>query len=378
MSTASPPRLAALDLLRGFTVAAMIVVNNPGNWNSVYAPLSHSHWSGVTFADLIFPAFIFIMGVSLALARPRATTSAGWPRYQRIVTRAVTLIAMGLVLNAALAWPDLTAIRLPGVLQRIGITYLVTAIVVARTSAGQRWAIAGALLLVHWTLLVWPAHAFGAAALTPGANTAFWVDRAAFGRHMLTPSGDPEGLLGVLTSVSTALFGAAAGRWLAGGADASSRSTSPGRHLLMKLAAAGVVGVALGYAWSFALPLNKPLWTASFAVFTSGAATLALAAFAALDVPALAILLAPIDWLGTNPLAIYALSEFASNLMQRAWLVQSGQVVALKDLIYWNGLVPLFGDFGGPRSSLAYAAGYVAVWMAVAGVMRWRGVRIRA
>lgn len=377
MSTASPPRVAALDLLRGLTVAAMIVVNNPGNWNSVYRPLSHSDWNGVTFADLIFPAFIFIMGVSLALARRPATTADDRPRYRRILTRAFTLVAMGLALNAAIAWPNLHDVRIPGVLQRIGITYLFAALIVAKTTSRQRWLLAAALLLSHWALLAWPAWGSGAGAVTPGANVAASVDRWAFGTHILTPTGDPEGLLGVLTSVATALFGAAVGRWMV---DAAARSKAPGpaRHVLTRLAVGGLLGLAVGYAWSFALPLNKPLWTASFAVFTAGAASLALAGFAALESDAIAPLLAPFDWLGTNPLAIYALSEFTSNLMQRAWLVQSGHVVALKDLIYWNGLVPLVGDYGGPRSSLAYAAGYAAVWIAVAGVMRRCGVRIRA
>jgi len=377
VTTSSPPRVAALDLLRGVTVAAMIVVNSPGNWNSVYRPLSHSDWNGVTFADLIFPAFIFIMGVSLALARTPPSTTTGWPRYRRIVTRALTLVSMGLALNVAIAWPHLQELRIPGVLQRIGITYALSAVIVANTSTRQRWSVATGLLLAHWALLAWPAHGIGAGALTPGANTAVLVDRWVFGTHLLTPSGDPEGLLGVLTSVATALFGASAGRWLV---DAAGRAPREGvsRHLLGRLAAAGLVGLAVGYAWSFALPLNKPLWTASFAVFTAGAATLALVAFAAMEGTAIAPLLVPFDWLGTNPLAIYALSEFTTNLMQRAWLVQSGHNVALKDLIYWNWLVPLFGDDGGPLSSLAYAAVYAAVWIAVAGVMRRRGIRIRA
>ncbi len=377
MTASVPRRVAALDLLRGATVAAMIVVNNPGNWNSVYTPLSHSNWNGVTFADLIFPAFIFIMGVSLSLARTPAPAGGGWSRVRRIATRALTLVAIGLTLNAAAAWPQLADMRVPGVLQRIGITYAATALIASSTSRRQQWVIAVALLLSHWALLAWPAAGSGVGALEPGANTAVWLDRWMFGTHILTSAGDPEGLLGVLTSVATALFGAIAGRQVA---DASARLHEAGvrTHLLGTLTAAGLAGIAVGYAWSFALPLNKPLWTASFAVFTAGAATLALVAFVAVESSVIASMLAPFEWLGTNPLAIYALSEFTTNLMQRAWLVQSGHVVALKDLIYWNWLVPLLGDLGGPRSSLAYAAGYTVVWIAVAGVLRRRGIRIRA
>ena len=253
-----------------------------------------------------------------------------------------------------------------------------TAIVVARTSAGQRWSIAGGLPAgALRALLVWPAHAFGVAPLAPDANTAFWIDRAVFGTHLLTPSGDPEGLFGVLTSVSTALFGAAAGRWLAGSAQLPARSTNHGRHVPGRWPSPASSASRLRVCvWSFALPLNKPLWTASFAVFTSGAATLALAALAALDVRHSAILLAPL--IGWAPIhwRFTRCPEFASNLMQRAWLAIWPCRRAERPHLL-NGLVPL-RRLGGPRSSLAYAAGYVAVWIAVAGVMRWRGVRIRA
>ena len=136
MTTGRWPRLGALDLLRGASVAAMIVVNNPGNWNNVFPQLTHAAWNGVTVADLIFPAFIFIMGVAMAIAgSPARRGTAGRARYGPIVARGLLLIALGLVLNLANAWPDAWSMRVPGVLQRIGATYIVAGVVMATATS---------------------------------------------------------------------------------------------------------------------------------------------------------------------------------------------------------------------------------------------------
>lgn len=376
VTVTGPPRSPALDLLRGFTIAAMIVVNNPGNWNRTYRPLTHSAWHGATFADLIFPAFIFIMGASIALARRRSLEVTGWSRYQRVVTRALTLIAIGLVLNLASAWPEVWVARWPGVLQRIGLTYACSAVIVLTLSNRGQWMVTAALLAAHSGLLVWPQGGGVEVALAPGTNTAALVDRWVFGSHLLSAAGDPEGLLGVLTSIATALIGAATGRSLVN--DAGPGPLPHRWPLPTRLAVVGALAVGIGYGWSFALPLNKPLWTGSFAVFASGTSMLGLAACVRLAQTPSIRLLAPFAWLGRNPLVIYAFSDLTANLMQRAWLVQSSEIVAPKDLIYWSWLVPLIGDAGGPWSSLIYAVGYTAIWIAVAGLLRWRGIRLRA
>ena len=155
MTGTRPPRLGALDLLRGITVAAMIVVNNPGNWNTVFPQLTHAPWNGATFADLIFPTFIFIMGTATVLGRPFPEAPIERPPvYGRIIRRALLLIAMGLVLNVAAAWPHVGAARVPGVLQRIGATYLCAAAIALTAGDRALIAIISGLLLLHWAVLV--------------------------------------------------------------------------------------------------------------------------------------------------------------------------------------------------------------------------------
>ena len=378
MTAGRMPRLHALDIMRGMAVAAMIVVNNPGNWNAVYRQLSHSAWNGATFADLIFPAFIFIMGVSVALVGIPSRLPPSWHGLERrTLERAATLIILGLVLNAAKAWPHLGALRIPGVLQRIGVTYLLAVVCVRLANGRQRplWLTAIGLAVLHWIVLVWPPWTH--ASLAPGINAAVSVDKWLFGSHILAPSGDPEGSLGVLSSGATALIGASVGiRLSERAATAVSPTVTLPLHVSLALVGAGLL--AVGYAWSIVLPLNKFLWTGSFAVFTAGAAAFALSACVLLVRLTGAALLAPFEWLGTNALTVYFLSELVASLFDRPWLTHAGHPAAPKELLFWSGLVPRLGDHGGVWSSAVYAGMYALFWIGVAGIMRWRGIRIRA
>ena len=371
------PRLGALDLLRGITVAGMIVVNNPGNWSSVFPQLTHAPWHGVTAADLIFPAFIFIMGVAMSLALvSRAVPGTRAELYRRILKRAGLLVLLGLVLNAAASWPHVEAMRIPGVLQRIGLTYLAAAVITVDATVTQQGMIAAALMMIHWAVLAIPFGGLASGHLEPGRNIAAAIDRSLFGSHLLSPAGDPEGALGLLSSVATALLGSTVGRWLL-----RTRTAADGprltREQLWKLALAGAGGLVLAWAWAAILPLNKSLWTPSFAVLTSGVATLCLAGAALFDQSPMRSALAPFVWLGTNPLAVYFLSELTTDVIQIPWLSLGGHHTALKDWLFWWALAPRVGDNGGPLSSLIYALLYTGVWMGVAGMMRWRGVRFR-
>ena len=371
MTATRPARLGALDLLRGITVAAMIVVNNPGNWDAVFPQLVHAPWNGATFADLIFPTFIFIMGTAMALGLPLPEAQAERSAvYRRVVWRAVLLVAMGLALNAAAAWPHPGAARIPGVLQRIGATYLVAAGFALSARDRPLLVIVSGLLLLHWAVLVIPFGANTATSLAPGENIAAIVDRALFGTHTLTSTGDPEGALGLLSSVATALLGVAVGRWL------RRRSSTP-LTAVPGLALAGAAALAVAYAWSFLLPFNKSLWTGSFALLGAGAAVLSLAACMLLERPGRSLVLEPLMWLGTNPLAVYFLSELLANALQRPWLTVGGHLVAPKDYVYWSVIVRHLGYGGGVGSSVVYALGYTLLWIGVAGVMKSRGVRVR-
>jgi predicted acyltransferase len=364
VSAAVRPRLGALDLLRGLTVAAMILVNNPGNWNRVYPPLTHAAWHGATVADFIFPAFIVIMGVAMAFVLRSPTDGAERRRIDTaIVRRAAVLVALGLVLNVAAAWPHPLAARIPGVLQRLGVTYLVAALIVVRTTPRQQGLLAAVLLAAHWVVLLL------GGSLAPGANLSARLDHWLFGTPLLNAAGDPEGALGTVSCVATTLLGVCMGHWIRRQLAAEHGAVT----VMGGVAATGLAAGLTGLLWSVWLPLNKALWTSSFAVLTTGAALLGLAVCLAIERTPLQRLLAPFLWLGVNPLAIYFLSELTARAVQYPW----GLAMAPRDALFWNVLVPLVGDHGEPRSSLVYAVAYLFLWTAVAGLLRWKGVRVR-
>src|SRR5689334_7587004 len=205
----APARLESLDVFRGLTIAAMILVSTPGTWNAVYAPLDHAAWNGWTPTDLVFPFLLFAMGaaVPFALARRR-----GQPRRVRVhvLRRAAILFLLGLVLNAIETPPPLRleTFRIPGVLQRIAIVYAAVAFITERATWRAQAAAAAAALVVYWAVLVLvPVPGVGAGVLTPAGNVASFIDRTLLGRHLLTPLYDPEGLLSTVPAIATALCG---------------------------------------------------------------------------------------------------------------------------------------------------------------------------
>lgn len=371
MTSAPNSRLASLDALRGIAVAAMIVVNNPGNWTAVFPPLSHAAWHGCTPADLVFPLFIFVMGMAMPLAFARRPASF----YRHIGSRAAGLVALGLLLNLVHAWPDVAHLRVPGVLQRIGLTYLIAALIVHHVRPARRLAIAALLLLVHWALLALvPVGGQPAGVLTATDNLAGYVDKAVFGAHTLTATGDPEGVLGLVSSVATALVGAVAGAWV-------SASSTP-RARLGGIVTGGAIALLVGLTWSYALPLNKTLWTGSYAVLASGLAALMFAVCHVLvDVRGRLPTEArgattgspwwarPFVWLGASALTIYFLSELVGGLLERPWIQNADHMVSIKDRIFWSWLAPMVGDAGGTWSSLLFALVYTVFWIAVAGCL---------
>lgn len=369
--TPGRPHLISLDLFRGLAVAAMIVVNNPGNWSAVYAPLTHAYWHGWTFADMVFPSFIFIAGVALPFSR---TTRPG-PHGSRaalgaIAQRTVLLVALGLALNVAAALPDVTSVRIPGVLQRIGLSYAIAAPLVIGVGA-RGWAASAAGLLAVHTLLITgiPFGERAAGTMTPEHSIAGAIDAAIFGRHRLMPA-DPEGLLGVLSTAATMLCGAVAGAWL--------RTTGEPSRSVAGLAAGGALVLGAGVLWSAWLPLNKALWTGSFALVSAGGSALALATCALLvGLPGSAAWVRPLVWLGVNPLAIYCLSELARHLLDIGWIQMGTNDVGLKDAFFWTYFTPLTDSTGGTLASLLFALAIAAVWIAVAGVLDRRHIRLR-
>jgi predicted acyltransferase len=367
--TTAGSRLTSLDVFRGATVAGMILVNNPGNWATVFEPLAHAKWDGVTFADLVFPSFVFILGAAMPFAFARRIESgSSRALYLRIVRRAVLLFALGLLLNLVAALPDVSAIRIPGVLQRIALAYLMTAPLVIHLRPSSRAYLAVLLLLVHWALLSIPLG--GAHGLVEGSNLSALIDRALLGRHTLTPTGDPEGLLGTLPTISTALLGSLAGDWL--------RWSPRDSRRVPWLVVAGAAAAVAGMVWGLVFPLNKALWTGSYVLFTGGIAALALAGCDAMfDRGRSRTWAQPFVWLGVNALAIYFLAELCGHLLDAPWTVADAQTMTLRTWIFWDGLHAVVPDMNEEVVSLGFALLTVGLWTAVAGVLYRRDIRIQ-
>jgi predicted acyltransferase len=328
MASAPPTRLTGLDLFRGLAVAGMIIVNTPGSGLYVWWPLDHAPWDGFTPTDLVFPAFLFAVGVALGLAFPRIVDAAMW---RRVARRTASLIALGWAWQM-LARPGIATFRLMGVLPRIGLCYGVVAAFVMLTARRDadgrarldRWLIGAAALAVlagyAALMLLVPVPGYGAGVLTPDGNLAGHVDRA-----ILTPAHmwrlgtgvagnvvyDPEGLLSTLPSLANVLFGMlAAIVW----------RRAPNRALLW-IALGGIALTLAGLLIAPAFPINKRLWSSSYALFSSGLSALLLAAaMLASGRAALKRLFAPLYVLGMNAILGYMVSLLLGLAGMRLYL----------------------------------------------------------
>ena len=271
----SPERLFSLDLFRGVTIAAMIVVNNQSS-DSAYWPLQHAKWNGWTPTDLIFPFFLFIVGVSLVFSC-QARLERGDSRRALVIhtlRRSAILFAIGLALNG-LAGVPLGSWRIPGVLQRIAVVYCAATLIALFTKAPARVIVIATLLAGYWALMRFvPVPGFGVPGrdiplLHPDANLAAYLDRKLLLGHLWEGTRDPEGLLSTLPSIATALCGVLTGEWLR-----SARSSS---KKLRGMLVYGLAGIALGELWGIWFPINKKVWTSSYVLFTAGCALIALA-----------------------------------------------------------------------------------------------------
>jgi len=264
-------RVESVDMLRGFTIVAMILVNNPGDWGNVYPPLLHAEWHGLTPTDLIFPFFLFIVGISIHLAYKSKTATRSV--YKKIVIRSLKLFALGFFLAWFLPYfpffRDLEVVRIPGVLQRIGVVFLVSAMLYMHCNWKMLLGIMLIILIGYWVLL-------GFVPLPDGTlpsfdrvsnNWAMYIDLNILGEHMWKDDYDPEGLMSTLPAVATCISGILIGMLI-------SQKTS---NKMQKLVMVAVMLLGSGYIWSLWFPLNKALWTSSYVLVTSGWATLILA-----------------------------------------------------------------------------------------------------
>ncbi len=371
---AAPARLLSLDAFRGFTIAAMVLVNNPGDWANLYPQLAHAHWNGWTFTDTIFPFFLFIGGVSMALSLGRlADAGASRPALLgKLWRRALVIFLIGLTLNLIPHF-DFDKVRIPGVLQRIAVcTMLAAPIVLYFRWRGQLAWIAG-LLGLYSALMLWvPVPGGAAGVLEPGQDLGAWLDRLVLDGHLWRQSKtwDPEGLLSTIPALCSQLMGVLAGRWLL------SHHSKAEQAVWMLLA--GLLLLALGSTLDAVLmPINKSLWSSSFALFMGGWALLAFAAFywlldgtADAAVRAVAARWArPLVIYGVNALFIFTLSGLVSKLFGAvSWLGADGAKLTLGRALY----APLRAlDIAPVNTSLLYALLFNAFMFGIACLM-WR------
>lgn len=355
--TAGAARLASVDALRGLAVAAMLLVNNPGDWGHVYAPLQHAAWHGCTPTDLIFPFFLFIVGVSIALslgARIEAAGAAKAPLARGVLERALRILLLGLALHALAWWlMDKPEFRLMGVLQRIALCFAFTGLVALYLRQRQQWLLLAALLLGYAALLL------AGGPLSKAGNLAARLDSALLGPLAYqwdAATGlahEPEGLLSTLGAFATCLLGLRAGDWLRKG-------------LTARLYALSAAALALGYAAAFYLPWNKQLWTSSFVLWTGGWACLAL--------------LLSHQWVdrrgwpalgrafGVNAIAAYAGAWTLAVLLEGlGWMAP----------LYALGFGWIARTLGPFEASLAFALAFVLLWALVVALLDRRRIYIK-
>ena len=341
----------------------MIVVNTPGTWAHVYPPLLHAEWHGWTPTDTIFPFFLFIVGVSMAFSFARRASRGASRRqlFLHALRRGAIIFGLGLALNVLSFFVfDREYLRIPGVLQRIGVVFVLAAAVFLGLARKGVLVATLALLLGYWALMTLvPVPGFGAGRLDRDGNLASHVDRLVLGPHTWKPGWDPEGPLSTIPAIATTLLGALAGEWL--------RSASV-RHRLSGLVAGGLLLLGAGALWGRVFPLNKNLWTSSYAVFMSGLAALLLAlVLEVVDRRGWKGWARPFEWLGRNPIAAFVASTLVTILMLAVKLPNlPGKPRSLYAAIYRT----VFDRFADPRlGSLLFALVYLALWMAVFGLL---------
>ncbi len=372
-------RLTSLDVFRGMTMATMILVNMASlpDDGKKYAWLDHAHWHGWTIADLVFPFFLYIIGISMTFSLAKYT-SGNAPItkqvYWQIIRRSLILFGLGLLLNN-LFWnynftqpklfPDLAHLRIMGVLQRIGIGFLVASIAVLTLKERSIWILSGIILVGYWLILTFvPALDNREGVFTQLGNFGAYIDRLIITpAHLHKGSGsmsDPEGLFGTLPAIVNILFGYLTGTWLKRQPVTSRTSL----NLLMF----GLAAVVIGLVWNGFFPINKKLWTSSFVLLTTGWGLISLAGcYELVDVRKYLRLFKPFEIMGLNAIFIYVASIVFIKLLM------VNEIAPDKSVYEWSNAL-LFGWAGTLNSGVLFAIATVFVWLGVSYLMyrqRW-------
>lgn len=370
-------RILALDILRGITIAGMIMVNNPGTWSHIYAPLRHAEWNGLTPTDLIFPFFMFIMGISTYISLKKYDFQFSYPALRKILKRTVLIFLIGMAIgwfsrfcyywasapeglsfgeklwNASWTFDRL---RILGVMQRLGICYGATAII-ALTVKHRHIPYLIATLLIGYFILLLCGNGFA----YNETNVLSVVDRAILTpAHMYKDNGiDPEGLLSAIPSIAHVLLGFCVGRlMLAGGKSHENRADMLNSHLI-KLFLVGTILTFAGFLLSYGCPINKKIWSPTFVLATCGLASSFLALLIwIIDVKGYKKWSMFFESFGINPLFMYVLGGVLGILFGSIYFPWDGGSISIHGFLYRILLMPVFGETGG---SLAYALVFVGI-----------------
>ncbi|MDX2032551.1 MAG: DUF5009 domain-containing protein [Blastocatellia bacterium] len=366
-------RLLSLDVFRGLTIAAMVLVNNAGNSSYVYWPLGHARWDGWTPTDLIFPFFIFIVCVAIPLAFQRRVEQGGSQRdlYLKIVRRSLLIFFISLIVLHGFPYTleKFSHIRIPGVLQRIAVCYFFASIIFLKLRWRGQAIVAWALLLGYWLAMkTIAAPGFAPGDLSMEGSLASWVDRTLLPGHIYKPQYDPEGILSTIPAISTCLSGVLAGQWMMTKREPLDKAAG--------LFGAGVLCVIVGWCWNLAFPINKALWTSSYVVFTSGMALVLLGlCYWSIDIKGVTRWTKPFVIFGVNALALYIGSSWMLRML--LYIQRPKMDGTPGDLRSW-AYEHLFATWLSPyNASLGYALAYVLLWLGLMTILYRRKIFIK-
>ena len=382
--TANYNRLLSLDVFRGITIASMILVNNPGSWQYVYPPLRHASWNGCTPTDLVFPFFLFIVGVAITLSMTKRKDEGARQASLifQIFKRSILIFLIGLFLNG---FPDFNfaSIRIPGVLQRIALVYLISSIIFLKTDWKFILSISVFFLFFYWILITLiPVPGIGNPDLSKSVlldpvtnqktapNIIAWLDNLLLGGHLwgATKIWDPEGLLSTIPAISTCLSGVLLGKFLQNSMDNIQKT-------VWIFISANLL-IFTGMIWDLSFPFNKSIWTSSYVLFTSG---IALNVFAFCywfaDIKKIIWWTKPFVIYGTNAIAVYFLSGIFSDLLYTIKIYDAaGNSKSLGGAIYNSLFTPFFSPY---VASLLWALVYVLFWLAIMWLFYRKKIFIR-
>ncbi|MDR1756050.1 MAG: heparan-alpha-glucosaminide N-acetyltransferase domain-containing protein [Culturomica sp.] len=355
MEKISEKRLLSLDVLRGITIAGMILVNNAGNWNYVYAPLRHAGWDGLTPTDLVFPFFLFIMGISTFFSLQKYHFRANKALVYKIIRRTCVIFGLGL----AIAWIGLcfrshtlagfSHLRIPGVLQRLAVTFCLASFVAIGIKHKYIPYIT-AFLLTGYALLMW----LGNGTVSGENNLIGLTDKAILGsNHLHTPDFDPEGILSTVSALCNVLIGFLCGKMI--------RETNDAGKQITRLFVTGAALTFAGFLLSYGCPINKKIWSSTFVLVTCGMGATLLALLAwIIDAKGCKKWSRFFESFGVNPLFIYVFAEVFAIFLSGITFHYDDKTISVKHFVYREILEPCFGAYGG---SFAYSILFVLfVW----------------